>query len=375
MEKYQSTLEEKIIKEKIIEYRKEGVNTSSFNADCTHELQSLMDHSNITIFTPIVTEHKLIRPLVIVLKKVIRKLLKWLIEPICIQQSAFNNAVINNFKNEIEIQRNDERYKMLEQHFNELLQVNQKMGEEILNVSEGLSNLTKLNPDLFIESNNFWLDRKTYAQAGEDVILEYVLMVLGITMKECRYLDLGANHAKELSNTYCLYKKGARGVLVEANPQLIPELKFYRYEDVILNKCVAKNSGETVKFYIMNGDGLSSADKDSVDLACRKNKDLEVSNTIEVETISVVDIIDTYFESAPDIINIDIEGKDVEILEQLDLVKGRPLLIVIEMIEYNPLLTIGEKNEVILNFMEEHDYKEYAFTGINSIFIDYKKLT
>lgn len=62
---------------------------------------------------------------------------------------------------------------------------------------------------------------------------------IGIDLKKVRYLDLGANHAKELSNSYAYYENGASGVLVEANPELIDELKEIRPRDIIVNKAIA----------------------------------------------------------------------------------------------------------------------------------------
>jgi len=40
------------------------------------------------------------------------------------------------------------------------------------------------------------------------------------------------------------------------------------------------------------------------------------------------------------------------------------------MIPYSKKLPVGQKNPEILAFLQEKGYVEYAFTGINSIFID-----
>ena len=44
--------------------------------------------------------------------------------------------------------------------------------------------------------------KKTYSQSGEDAIVGYILNYLNIPFDKMTYLDLGANHAKELSNSY-----------------------------------------------------------------------------------------------------------------------------------------------------------------------------
>ena len=94
------------------------------------------------------------------------------------------------------------------------------------------------------------LNKVSNSQAGEDCILAYVVAMLKIPFEKCSYLDLGANRPVEMSNTYFFYTHGARGCLVEANEKLIPNLRLYRSEDKIVNKCVAVKSGEKVRFNV-----------------------------------------------------------------------------------------------------------------------------
>jgi len=219
-------------------------------------------------------------------------------------------------------------------------------------------------------------ERLSYSQTGEDMILSMVFALLHIPVTQIFYLDLGANHAKELSNTYCFYRQGARGVLVEANPSLIPELKLYRSEDILLNKCITEKSGDTVDFYIMNNDGLSTFVKESAETFIQIDPRLAIEQVIKVETITITDIIQKYFDKAPTLLNIDIEGKEEDILRSIDFTICRPAVIVCEMIPYIPnhLLAALQKNQTIPEIMRQNDYIEYAFTGINSIFIDKKRL-
>ena len=72
--------------------------------------------------------------------------------------------------------------------------------------------------------------------------------------------------------------------------------------------------------------------------------------------------------------NIDIEGDDLKILSSIDWEKWRPLIVTAETIPYQPNLVVGEKDGEIVRFMESIDYTEYAFTGINSIFLDKRRL-
>ena len=228
------------------------------------------------------------------------------------------------------------------------------------------------------QQNQFQLfNKKTYSQAGEDAILMYACAMLGIPFEDCNYLDLGANQPVEMSNTYFFYERGARGVLLEANPLLIPELKKQRSGDTVLNQAVTDKSGETVTFHILNLDGLSKIGDISDILEA--NPDAKLEKSIEIKTICYNDIIETYFnKKAPVILNLDIEGLEMQILQSMNLNVYRPLFMIIEMIPYSKVLTAGVKNQELLKYLNAQNYIEYAFTGINSIFIDklqYEKFT
>lgn len=218
--------------------------------------------------------------------------------------------------------------------------------------------------------NDFQLfNKKTYSQSGEDSIIMYIMAMKGIPLSECNYLDLGANHPKFMSNTYFFYEQGARGVLVEANPKLACELEKERSGDIVLNKCISGKSGEKLDFNILNLDGLSKVG--DVSDILHENPDARIEETVQLETISVNDIIEQYFSGKfPLILNLDIEGLEKQILESIDFEKYRPMIMIIEMIPYSKELVRGQKDTELLEYVKSKGYDEYAFTGINSIFID-----
>lgn len=210
---------------------------------------------------------------------------------------------------------------------------------------------------------------RTYAQSGEDAIAAYVLRFLQKSIREVTYLDLGANHAKELSNTYYFYINGARGVLVEANPELIDELMRVRPADVVLNVAVGEKDGETIDFYSLNGDGLSTISLESANAACERNPDLYIKAKYEVETLTVNTILEKYFTEPPTILSIDLEGIEETVIQSLDFDRFSPWIIILENIPYTPLLAIENREFKCADFLQSKGYTEYAFTGINSIFV------
>lgn len=209
-----------------------------------------------------------------------------------------------------------------------------------------------------------------YSQAGEDSIVSFILSYLQDKKQGISYLDIGCNHYRKMNNTYHFYKKGIRGVLVEANPDFIEDIKINRPEDIVLNVGVGEQVTDSLTFYVLNGDGLSSFNRSVIDEALKENTDLEIIKEISVPIVTVNSIMKQYFYSAPTICSIDIEGDELSVLKSIDMDKYRPVIYIVETIEYRKNLDLNNKRNDIVDYMRSKGYHEYAFTGINSIFID-----
>lgn len=67
-------------------------------------IETMKETSENYAFRPLISDQKVIGKGIIFFKKTIRKLLKWYIEPICFQQTAFNQAVTHSITRLAEIQ-------------------------------------------------------------------------------------------------------------------------------------------------------------------------------------------------------------------------------------------------------------------------------
>lgn len=291
-------------------------------------------------------------------------------EEICLLRSQLTDS---NQGNHERSERSEKRLDCLE-HYRSETEIRMRSDDrttlELAHRIESLEQIARDQENAFHAQNFRLFNKKSYSQAGEDAIILYACAMLGIPFAKCSYLDLGANKPVEMSNTYLFYQQGARGVLVEANPALIPALEHDRSGDVILNKAVTAHSGDEVLFQVLNLDGLSKIGDISEILA--QNPDAQLEQKVSVQTISVNDIIREYFHAAaPVIVNLDIEGLELEILKSIDFTAYRPLFFIIEMIPYSENLVINQKDRELVEYMHSENYQEYAFTGINSIFIDH----
>lgn len=214
----------------------------------------------------------------------------------------------------------------------------------------------------------------SYSQTGEDSIIDFLINYGGNPQKAFSYLDIGCNHYKIINNTYRFYKQGYRGVLIEANPLYIDEIKENRPEDTVLNVGIGTEDCEDKIFYIVNNPDMSSFNKDAIDNAISNAGWLKIEKEINIPVMSLTNIINKYFIATPALISMDIEGDELNILNTLDFELYRPYIFVIETIEFRPRISIDNKRIEIVDFMKQKDYAEYAFTGVNSIFIDKRKI-
>ena len=334
-------------------------------------------------------------------KRLMRRLTFWYVEPCMMRQTEYNcannvfsaqvNSEINSLRlgmksaeaqgeaigavssrtaaNAEEISKTNSRVDVLESR-NAGLEDAVKQLRDKLEFFEKMSYMEQGGAGMlgYKDKDSFSL---SFSQSGEDAIIRYIFRTLGIDPAGIRYLDLGANHAVHLSNTYSFYMSGARGVLLDANPVLAKELSERRSGDVVINKCLSDKPDTKLEFYIMSGDGLSTMDYEAAQSFIRENPSLKIEQTITVDSITIGEIIREHFaDKAPELLNIDIEGMELTVLKMIDFEKFRPLVIICEMIEYRNGLTVGGKNQEIMDYMKSVGYEEFAFTGINSIFID-----
>ena len=207
---------------------------------------------------------------------------------------------------------------------------------------------------------------QTYAQGGEDILIAMGLKMANITHPT--YLDIGTNHPISLNNTYLLYEKGASGVCVEPNPVFNNLIKKHRPKDMILNLGVGKVSGETLDFYVLIPDVLSTFDAKEVEELSQQGH-ITVKEIIKVPTLSINDIIEKHCVQLPDIVSIDVEGWNQDIVESFDFTRCRPSVFCIETITFT-MDSTGAKIMPIINRMIENGYWILGETHINTIFID-----
>ncbi len=167
---------------------------------------------------------------------------------------------------------------------------------------------------------------KSFANDGEDLILKRIFG----KQESGFYVDVGAHHPKQFSNTYAFYQKGWRGINIDAMPGSMELFNKLRPRDINIEKAVADKK-ERLTYYMFNVPALNSFSKE---LSLERNGvgNYRIISEQKIETSTLEEILDTYLPNgqAIDFLAIDVEGLDYKVLRSNNWGKYRPKVIVIE---------------------------------------------
>ena len=213
-----------------------------------------------------------------------------------------------------------------------------------------------------------WRDAKhSYAQAGEDLIIDFIAKAMQI--KDITYLDIGAHHPTQFSNTYLFYKRGHQGVLVEPDPELSAVIKRARPRDACIEAGVGLHATKSSQFYVMSTRTLNTFSE----VEAKRYEAMgtqRIEKILEIPMVTLDEIFAEQFQNQePILVSIDIEGLDFDVLSTLDFERFRPAIVCVETLQYSE--TREEiKDERIPQMMSKNGYFVFGDTYINTIFVD-----
>lgn len=206
----------------------------------------------------------------------------------------------------------------------------------------------------------------SYSQCGEDLIIDNAFKQLHI--KKIKYLDIGAHHPINISNTYYFYKKGNSGVEIDPDISVFKELESVRKRDICLNIGVGLKN-EMADYFVMSTRALNTFSKEEAERVS-KNGTQKIVKVLKMPLKPVNEIISKYFNGGfPNFVSLDIEGMDYAILQSFDFSKYKPEIFCVETIIYTED-NKEKKIPEIAELMEKNGYFVYADTYINTIFVN-----
>jgi len=164
-----------------------------------------------------------------------------------------------------------------------------------------------------------------YGQDGEDLILNRLLE----GKRTGFYVDVGAHHPMRFSNTYLFYKRGWNGINIDAMPGSMVSFNRIRPRDINIECGVASQRG-ILTYYCFDEPALNTFDRAEAEL--KNSPPYRILKTVEVAVDRLEAIIDKYLPPGQqiDFLNVDVEGKDEEVLRSNDWKRYRPRFILAE---------------------------------------------
>ena len=202
--------------------------------------------------------------------------------------------------------------------------------------------------------------RKSYAQCGEDMILDVILL-----KSKGFYIDIGANNPIYQSNTMYFYKKGWKGINIDATPGSMKDFRKLRKRDLNIEVAIANEEKEMI-FYLFEPSFYNSFNEQYPELY----KDKLIGQK-SIRTTKLSSILDQYLGNPEiDFLTLDAEGYDYDILKSNNWMKYRPKVIVIEYITY--IKRDLDYLAKIKEFLENENYRLFCNTPTNAFFLENK---
>ena len=168
---------------------------------------------------------------------------------------------------------------------------------------------------------------QTYSWEGEDILVNKLMCaVFGI--QKGFYVDIGAHHPFNLSNTALLYSLGWRGINMDAMPGSMALFETYRPEDINLEIAIAP-APDVLCFSCFDNPGLNGfLTEDIVNI--HVGRGARLLQQIPIQAYDINSILAEHVAGREiDLLSIDVEVMDYAILNSLSDC-FRPRLIITE---------------------------------------------
>jgi FkbM family methyltransferase len=206
----------------------------------------------------------------------------------------------------------------------------------------------------------------SYSAAGEDRLIISWLQYYGLKdFTQIRYCDIGAAHPKQLSNTFALYLCGARGVLVEPDPDQAIELRRVRPRDIVLNVGAAFDDQRSATLRRFTSRVFNTYSQKQADIVLEGSRTWPTEqrqhfiDEVQTELIPANDIIRDHLPGGYHLLSIDVEGFDFQILQSIDFERSRPKIICAEL---------SKTAQELTDLLRPSGYELAATTPDNAIF-------
>lgn len=202
-----------------------------------------------------------------------------------------------------------------------------------------------------------------YSAFGEDAVVNALLG----GKRDGFFVDIGAFHPEKYSNTnYFVRHKNWHGINVEPNPKNFKLFQKTRKKDVNLQCGIGPNTQPLEYFMFL--DGLYNTFDKSVAEANR-SAGIEQIDTLTIPIRTLVSVFEEYCsDKQVDLLDIDVEGFDLEVLKTNDWTRFRPKVVMVEDHGFDFAHTNSSE---VFSYMIKQNYELKSYCQFTSIFKDH----
>ena len=200
--------------------------------------------------------------------------------------------------------------------------------------------------------HKFFIKKKSYSMDGEDIFLNDYFK----DKTKGFYVDVGCYHPIHRNNTYLLHKRGWCGINIDIHQFSIDLFNYLRPKDFNCNFAVSNKNEIVEMFHQKKLSQLSTIEEDQAlkvfqgDIKKSKIQSFTLDAILEKKNFNNIKL---------DLLDIDVEGADLKVLEGFSIQKFRPELICVEIHEKEI------KQSKIYDYISNSDY-ELIWSGVFS---------
>lgn len=237
-----------------------------------------------------------------------------------------------------------------------------------MSISSFISNLAqrKFNKLLYKGSDD-------YSQLGEQMVVMNILGRMDQQKLNKVYIDIGAYHPFKGSNTYKLYLKNWRGIVVDPNPEKINKFSVTRPLDICLTNAVIPDNWDMTEVEML-ATGTNDA-CESITPTLNKNNHLDQDTAkyrYIAKTIKIRDVLEMCAQKlgTPAFMSVDIEGLEGNLILGTDFKRYPVPLLCIEHFlgEFTQGRSVFDyKSSPMIQHLEANGYELVSVSGVSVI--------
>ncbi|BAM86874.1 SAM-dependent methyltransferase [Bradyrhizobium oligotrophicum S58] len=199
-----------------------------------------------------------------------------------------------------------------------------------------------------------------YSQEGEDILLKRLFG----DRRSGFYVDIGAHHATRFSNTFALYRRGWRGINVDATPGSMSSFGLLRPRDVNLELAVSDQT-DPLRMHLFREGALNTTNAELADSYVAAGWDK--TGEIELRPKTLASIMDEFVPPGinVDLLSVDVEGAELAVLRSGNWDVYAPAVIIIEALS-TPFAEMHQ--DPALRYLLARNY-EVRFRLFNSVIL------